>query len=260
MFKSAQNVRAPLAIYVPHPVGVCGGWLFGLHHYRRMIIDTFGKMGIPYDVICDKEVCDPKTLAKYKYLFMPMCNVMYEECDAAIKSAAEKGLVVVLDAHGKLFKGRYPNSEFHPEILYKHIWNAPDVTYVPLRAWADSKRDELRSLSRAWSSGDAGDSFTFVKTAKGVAYVVVVNNRRREGGGILTDFKKTKTVKMPDDYRPYGAPQRLTTHIRAGQNVCIEEVMPNGAPLTAKRVGGEWIVEGDYAPAEGRVFKLCKRH
>ena len=65
---------------------------------------------------------------------------------------------------------------------------------------------------------------------------------------------------MPDDYRPYGAPQRLTTHIRAGQNVCIEEVMPNGAPLTAKRVGGEWIVEGDYAPAEGRVFKLCKRH
>ena len=255
-FKSAENVRAPLAIYVPHPVGVCGGWLFGLHHYRRMIFDTFGKRGIPYDVIGDKEVCDPKILGRYKYLFMPMCNVMYEECDAAIKAAAEKGLVVVLDAHGKLFKDRYPNSEFHPEILYKHIWNAPDVTYVPLRAWADSKRDELRKLSRAWSSGDAGESFTFVKAAKDAAYVIVVNNKRRDGGGILTDFKKTKTVKMPDDYRPYGAPQRIATHIRAGQHVTIEEVMPVGAPLVAKRVGDEWVVEGDYVPAQGRVFAV----
>ena len=258
-FKSAQNMRAPLAIYVPHPVGVCGGWLFGLHHYRRMIIDTFGKLGIPYDFIGDSEVCDAKTLSQYKYLFMPMCNVMYEECDAAIKAAVEKGLVVVLDAHGKLFKDRYPNSEFHPEILYKHIWNAPDATYVPLRAWADSKRDELRTLSRAWSSGDAGDSFTFVKVAKGVTYVIVVNNKKRDGGGILTDFKKTKTVKMPDDYRPYGAPQHITMHIRAGRNVRIEEVLPVGAPLVAKRVDGEWIVEGDYAPAEGRVFMVRRK-
>jgi len=258
-FKSAQNARAPLAIYVPHPVGVCGGWLFGLHHYRCMIVDTFGKLGVPYDIIGDKEVCDPNALGRYKYLFMPMCNVMYEECDAAIKSAAEKGLVVVLDAHGKLFKDRYPNSEFHPEILYKHIWNSPEATYVPLRAWADSKRDELRRLSRAWSSGDAGESFTFVKAAKDAAYVVVVNNKRRDGGGILTDFKKTKTVKMPDDYRPYGAPQRITTHIRAGWNVKIEELMPVGSPLVAKFADGEWIVEGDYAPAQGRVFAVRRK-
>ena len=259
LFKSAENARAPLAVYVPHPVGVCGGWLFGLHHYRRMIFDTFGKKGIPYDVICDKEVCDPKVLGRYKYLFMPMCNVMYEECDAAIKAAAEKGLVVVLDAHGKLFKDRYPNSEFHPEIFYKHIWNAPEATYGPLRAWADSKRDELRAGSRAWSSGDAGESFTFVKAAKDAAYVIVVNNKRREGGGILTDFKKTKTVKMPDDYRPYGASQRITTHIRAGRNVQIEEIMPVGAPLAARRIGSEWIIDGDYAPAQGRVFAVRRR-
>ena len=258
-FKDAHNARAPLAIYVPHPVGVCGGWLFGLHHYRRMIMDTFGKKGIPYDVIGDKEVCDPKALSQYKYLFMPMCNVMYAECDAAIKAAAEKGLVVVLDAHGKLFKDRYPNSEFHQEIFYKHIWNAPEVTYVPLRAWADSKRDELRTLSCAWSSGDDGKSFTFVKDAPGVYYVVVVNNARREGGGILTDFKKTKTVKMPDDYRPYGAPQHLVTHVRADANCVVEEVDPVGAPLVAKRIGGEWVVEGDYGPAEGRVFAVRKR-
>lgn len=258
-FKSAENARAPLAVYVPGPVGVCGGWLFGLHHYRRMIFDTFGKKGIPYDVIGDSEVCDPKVLGRYKYLFMPMCNVMYEECDAAIKAAAEKGLVVVLDAHGKLFKDRYPNSEFHPEILYKHIWNAPEATYGPLRAWADSKRDELRALSRAWSSGDAGESFTFVKAAKDAAYVIVVNNKRREGGGILTDFKKTKTVKMPDDYRPYGASQRITTHIRAGRNVQIEEIMPVGAPLAARRIGSEWIIDGDYAPAQGRVFAVRRR-
>jgi len=258
MFKSAENVHAPLAIYVPDPVDVCGGWVWALYHYSRMIFDTFGKMGIPYDVICDKEVCDPKVLSNYKYLFMPMCNVIYKECDEAIKSAAEKGLIVVLDAHGKSFKDRYLNAEFHPEILYKHIWNAPEVTYVPLRAWADSKRDELRTLSRAWSSGDAGESFTFVKAAKDVAYVIVVNNKRREGGGMLTDFKKTKTVKMPDEYRPYGAPQRITTHIRAGAGVRIEEVMPEGAPLAAKRVGGEWTIEGDYAPAQGRVFAVVK--
>ena len=257
-FKSAENARAPLAVYVPEPVGVCGGWLFGLYHYRRMILDTFGKKGIPYDVIGDKEVCDEKTLARYKYLFMPMCNVMYEECDAAIKAAAEKGLVVVLDAHGKLFKDRYPNSEFHSEIFYKHIWNAPEATYAPLRAWANSKRDELRALSRAWSSGDAGESFTFVKAAKGAAYVIVVNNKRREGGGILTDFKKTKTVKMPDDYRPYGAPQRITTHIRARADCVVEEVMPEGTPLAAVRRGDEWIIEGDYAPAQGRVFRVSR--
>ena len=258
-FRRADNARAPLAIYMPQPVGVCGGWLFGLHHYRRMIFDVFGKKGVPYDVIGDSEVCDPKVLGRYKYLFMPMCNVMYEECDAAIKAAAEKGLVVVLDAHGKLFKGRYPNSEFHPEIFYKHIWNAPDATYVPLRAWADSMRGELRCLSRAWSSGDEGKSFTFVKDAKdGVSYVIVVNNARREGGGVLTDFKKTKTVKMPDDYRPYGAPQRIATHIRADARCAVEEVDPVGAPLVAKRVGGEWVVEGDYGPAEGRVFAVRK--
>ena len=113
-------------------------------------------------------------------------------------------------------------------------------------------------MSRAWSSGDAGESFTFVKAAKDAAYVIVVNNKRREGGGILTDFKKTKTVKMPDDYRPYGASQRITTHIRAGKNVRIEEVMPVGSPLSAKFVGGKWVVEGDYAPAQGRVFKVVK--
>ena len=259
MLQSVENARAPLAVYVPEPVGICGGWRFGLHHYRRMILDTFGKKGTPYDVIGDREVCDEKTLRQYKYLFMPMCNVMYEECDAAIKSAAEKGLVVVLDAHGKFFKDRYSNAEFHPEILYKHIWNAPDATYVPLRAWADSKRDELRKLSRAWSSGDVGDSFTFVKAAKGVAYIVVVNNRRRDGGGILADFKKTKTVKMPDDYRPYGAPQRIATHIRAGEDCIVEEVFPKGAPLLAGRFGDEWVVEGDYAPAEGRVFVVKRK-
>ena len=63
---------------------------------------------------------------------------------------------------------------------------------------------------------------------------------------------------MPDDYRPYGAPQSITTHIRAGKNVKIEEVMPVGTPLVARHVDGEWIVEGEYAPAEGRVFKLYK--
>ena len=82
--------------------------------------------------------------------------------------------------------------------------------------------------------------------------------RRTEGGGILTDFKKTKTVKMPDDYRPYGAPQRITTHIRAGKNVRIEEIMPVGTPLAARRVDGGWIVEGDYDPAQGRVFEIKK--
>ena len=259
MFRSAQNVRAPLAVYVPHPVGVCGGWLFGLHHYQRMIFDTFGKRGIPYDVICDSEVCDVKTLSQYKYLFMPMCNVMYEECDAAIKSAAEKGLVVVLDAHGKFFKDRYPNSEYHSELFYKHIWNAPEATYVPLGAWADSKRDEIRGHSRAWSSGDAGESFTFVKETKDIAYVIVLNNKRRKGGGILTDFKKTKTVKMPDEYRPYGASQWIATHIHACADCVLEEVMPEGSPLAAKRVDDGWIVEGEYAPAQGRVFVVRKK-
>ena len=259
MFLDAENARSPLAIYVPDPVGVCGGWLFGLHHYRRMIIDTFGKKGIPYDIICDKEVCNPKVLARYKYLFMPMCNVMYRECDEAIKSASEKGLKVVLDAHGKLFKDRYANTEFCGEIFYKHIWNAPEKTYVPLREWADSKRDELRRLSYAWSSADEGKSFTFVKASRKDAYVIVINNARREGGGILTDFKKTKTVKMPDDYRPYGAAQTIATHIRARGDCVVEEVMPEGAPLVARRQGDEWLVEGEYAPAQCRVFAVRKR-
>lgn len=260
LFAGTDNARAPLAIYQPDPVGLCGGWLFGLYHYRRMIFDTFGKKGIPYDVIGDREVLDPKILGRYRYLFLPMCNVMYEECDAAIRSAAEKGLVVVLDAHGKLFKDRYPNAEFRPEIFYRHIWNAPEATYGPLRAWADAKRDRLRALSRAWSSGDAGEGFTFVKAGKDVAYVIVVNDRRRDGGGILTDFKKTKTVKMPDDYRPYGAPQRITTHIRARGDCVVEEVLPEGAPLVARRVADGWTVEGDYAPAQGRVFAVRRKN
>ena len=88
--------------------------------------------------------------------------------------------------------------------------------------------------------------------------MIVVNNKRREGGGILTDFKKTKTVKMPDDYRPYGAPQRITTHIRARADCVVEEVMPEGTPLAAVRRGGEWIIEGDYAPAQGRVFRVSR--
>ena len=32
--------------------------------------------------------------------------------------------------------------------------------------------------------------------------------------------------------------------------------MPDGSPLAAKRVGDEWVIEGDYAPAQGRVFAV----
>ena len=64
---------------------------------------------------------------------------------------------------------------------------------------------------------------------------------------------------MPDDYRPYGAPQRIATHIRAGEDCIVEEVFPKGAPLLAGRFGDEWVVEGDYAPAEGRVFVVKRK-
>ena len=89
--------------------------------------------------------------------------------------------------------------------------------------------------------------------------MIVINNKRREGGGILTDFKKTKTVKMPDEYRPYGAPQWIATHIHACADCAVEEVMLEGSPLAPRRTDDGWIVEGEYAPAQGRVFAVRKK-
>lgn len=84
---------------------------------------------------------------------------------------------------------------------------------------------------------------------------------RREGGGILSDFKKTPAWKMPMPYRPYGAPQRIATHVRAGEGVEIRELFaPEGKdPLVARRSGNEWRIEGDYGPGEGRIFEIRRK-
>ena len=84
---------------------------------------------------------------------------------------------------------------------------------------------------------------------------------RREGGGILSDFKKTPAWKMPMPYRPYGASQRIVTHVRAGQGLAIRELFaPEGKkPLVARRSGEEWLIEGNYGPGEGRIFEIRKK-
>ena len=263
LLKRAENARAPLAILMPQETSLAGGWLFALHHYRRMIELKLGEHGVNYDILSGGEASDPEILAKYKYVLLPMCNVLYEEKDAALKAASERGTVIVLDGHSlQYFKGRYAHEELHPEIKYYHIWNKPAETYEPLVAWIKSKKAELQASERAWSTGGLdGETFTFVKFAKGVNYVIVVNNRRREGGGILTDFKKTPAGKMPMPYRPYGASQRIMTHVRAGEGVEIRELFaPEGKdPLVARRGGNEWIIEGDYGPGEGRIFEIRRK-
>ena len=96
---------------------------------------------------------------------------------------------------------------------------------------------------------DGKDGYTFVKEYKGVRYVTVVNDRRRDGGGLMTEIRTNAT------YRPYCAPQRITTTLRGvPEGAAIYEFNAEGKDRKDERDGKDVRITRDFEAAEGAAY------
>ena len=245
LFKGVGNVRAPVALVSRAVTQYATHWGWGHYHYHRQLRSALINVGLPVDQLGDLEFT-PEVLSQYRYLVLPMSFLAYDDEAAALKAAAEKGTVVVQDAEPAV---RYPNDLCLTGLNYRV--NRPVETCRPLLDWYTNRTEELRAMLPAWSSCDGKDGYTFVKEYKGVRYVTVVNDRRRDGGGLMTEIRTNAT------YRPYCAPQRITTTLRG---------VPKGAKVYEFNADGKGLrvesvekVERDFKAAEGVVYCVYPR-
>ena len=247
LLQGLEPDRAPVALYLPSTPEFCGSYFWGHHWGSRLYASVLASQPLPFDTLGDREASDPAVLAKYKVVFVPLANVLLKREDAALAAAEKKGVRLVFDAHGAEIAKHHPKS-VKLGSRYVHIDN-PAPTRDPFLKWYVREVPALAKGLVAFTPSDGRGSWTFTKSCDGVVYVVVVNDARRMGGGMLTDFKKDAW------YRPYGAPQTITTHFRVPAGAAIYEFNSRKPPC--KLVGGK--VTLDYAPAEGRLFAIYPR-
>ena len=244
LLRGIANVRSPIALLAPSvtfPIGGFGGWAG--YRYPREVSEGMAESCLPYDVIADPEIT-PEVLSGYRYIAWPMAAVARPEHDAAVRAAAEKGSAVVLDGYAAL---TYPGAE-------RVAKQSKDSSY---RAWFTNRAEKVRALLPSLSTCDAGEGFTFEKRFDGVRFVTVVNDRRRphDAGGLLTAFCTNVT------YRPYGAPQRITTTIRNVPEGAAVYVFNAGGKVEGWKSGKEegWNITRDFEAAEGIVYCVYPR-
>ena len=247
LLQGLEPDRAPVALYLPSTPEFCGSYFWGHHWGGRLYASVLASQPIPFDTLGDREACDPAVLAKYKVVFAPLANVLLRKEDDALAAAEKKGVRVVFDAHGAEIARHHPKS-VKLDSRYVHIDN-PAPTRDPFLKWYAREVPALAKDLVAFTPSDGKGSWTFTKSCDGVRYVIVVNDARRTGGGILTEMK-------PDAwYRPYGAPQTITTEFRVPAGAAIYEFNARKPPLQTAR--GKVML--DYAPAEGRLFAVYPR-
>lgn len=223
--KGVGNASAPIALLQPDELQYAGKdrWTYG--KYSSLIGQTLARGPVAFDVLCNDEICAER-LARYRYVILPMGNVLKRSRYDALCAVAGKTRVVT-DATCRL---KLPYAEQIP-MRFDDNKNHPDrmrVTTEPLESWLAAHRDELRRASFAWSEQDGRSAFTFVKQrANGRKTVIVVNDAREERSlwpEFCTDAR----------YRPMGAPNRISVHFN----------LPDGERVEAL----------DFAPAEAKVF------
>ena len=250
LLRGLKNVRAPVAILEPSEPDLAGGHGWIHWHFVRAMRKAVAQQAVPYDVVGDREMNDADALAKYPCLIFPMASIVTEEHDRALMEAAKRGTTVVLDDYAT---NSYPNCVKVASRYKNHPGLLPKTAGGPLLDWYTNRIDELRAKLSSFSSCDYGENgYTFEKRYNGVRYVMVVNNKRKErseGGGVLLTFCTNSW------YRPYCAPQRITTTLRGvPEGAAIYEFNAEGKDRKDERDGKDVRITRDFEAAEGVVY------
>ena len=250
LLRGMKNVRSPIAVLEPGEPDVAGGHGWTHWHFVRAMRKAIGREAVPYDIVGDREMNDANVLAQYRCLVFPMGSVVTERHHAALAEAARRGSTVVLDQYAT---NDYPHCVKVASRYYGSPGRLPETAGEPLLGWYTNHIEELRALLPSASSCDYGENgYTFEKRYGGVRYVTVVNNKRKErseGGGVLLTFCTNSW------YRPYCAPQRITTTLRGvPQGVAIYEFNAEGKDRKDERDGKDVRITRDFEAAEGVVY------
>ena len=241
LLRDLPNERAPVALVRPTECRFTGGLAWGQVHYLAKLGEVLSAMPVPFDVVYDREL-EADALKGYRYAILPMARAIYDDHVARLEAAARTGCRIVTDAYAaKTFAGGVHLEKFdypyHPKDWHK--------IGERFGNWYESVVPDLRKGLPAWSDGDGTNAFTFVKTYDGVRYVTVVNDLRSDKPGFLN------ACVTNDWYRPYGAPQRIVTHLNVPGEAAVYEYNAKGRSVVQVK---DCSIVADYAAAEGKVF------
>ena len=260
LLRGIDTVRAPIGFMHNVASSLAGDHGWNHHHYGCALRTYLSHRPVPFDEIGGGAEKRGENLAKYKYLFVPLANVITKEEDAAFKYAAERGTKIVFDAESCV---EYPGSIVQPpKTVYNHY--TQNQWRKEMKEWRTPMWEDLRAGLKAVSEQDGENAFTNVKEHNGVTYVGVVNYAREENRGdrLLT------AINTNANYRPYSAPQTITTVIRdVGAKAAVYEYNapsqgpkgPKGLKRQAVDSKGDtrhsnFTITAEYAPAEGKIF------
>ena len=251
LLQDMPNERAPLAIVRPTECRFTCGLGWGQVHYPGNLCAALAKVPVPFDVVYDREL-ESGALKEYRYAALIMAKTLYADHVERLDEAAKAGCRIVTDSYAvKRFDGGVHldklDYHYHPD-----HWHEIGEKFM---AWYSTVIPELKNGLTAWSEGDGTNAFTFAKALDGVKYVTVINNLRSDEPGFLNEC-----VVSNDWYRPYGAPQRIVTHLNVPKDAAVYEF--NGregfkvSGFQGSKVSGarEVSLTCDYGPAEGKVF------
>ena len=241
LFRDMPNARAPLAIVILNECQYSIGNGYCNYHYPNQLALALAPYGLPYDFVCGHEL-ETAGLAGYRYALLPMAQAIYEEHVKDLEAAAAKGVTIVTDKYAaKTFA-----NGVHLDKL-DHPWTPREFPrlHKTLQDWYGPLVPELRRAAVAWSDCDGTNGFTFVKQLDGVRYVSVVNDRRSDDPGYLGQFVTNAW------YRPMGAPQRITTHIKVPKGGQVYEFNSKDCSIVRLK---DCSIAAEYGPAEGKVF------
>ena len=241
LLRDLPNERAPVALVRPTECRFTCGLAWGQVHYLAQLGEALSAMPVPFDVVYDREL-EADALKAYRYAILPMARAIYDDHVARLEAAAKAGCRIVTDAYAaKTFSGGVHLEKFdypyHPK-----DWHTIGERFTD---WYRTVLPDLRKDLTARSDGDGTNVFTFVKSSGGVRYVTVVNDLRSDRKGFLNGCVTN------DWYRPYGAPQRIVTHLNVPKGSAVYEYNAKGRSIVQAK---DCSIVADYAAAEGKVF------
>ena len=243
LLRDMPNARADVAFLSLPEIEHAAGFWWGHYHYSTSLRGALAEAGVPFDVIGAAET-KAETLAKYRYVVLPMARVIYRERADELRKAAELGTVIVQDSYAT---NHYPNEVWLKDLKYTPgQWGKMKA---PFCAWYTNQVHDLRARAFAFSKTDGQKSFTFTKEYKGAKYVVVVNDARDPKPSFLNQFKTN------DWYRVVGEAQRIQTAVKcADDDAAIYLFNGHGRDFSEKEKKGYRVLTGEFGPAEGRVY------
>ena len=242
LLRDLPNERAPVALVCLSECRFASGIGWGQVHYPGCIAGCLVKAGVPYDVLMDKEL-ESGALKGYRYAILPMAKTIYADHVAKLEEAEIAGCCIVTDSYAaKTFgKGVSLDKLAHPYDFRKNKHKIDDE----LLPWIGSVLPGLRENLSAWSDGEGDSAHTFVKELDGVRYVTVVNDRRSDEKGFLNGCVTN------DWYRPYGAPQKIVTHVKVPEGAAVYEFNKGDCSIVRLK---DCSIESDYPAAQAKVF------